>query len=182
LTNSLSWAKATSGLVRDADSGTPANRPGAISTPVQGRAPAQHGNCGGQLPAELIAHLVIALSRYRRQLRAEGGRVPTQIEDLVTFLADRVRAGQVVPTLGAASAPSAVPRRLLITKRDAAEQLGVSLRTIERLISAGRLPLVHVEGAARVRVGDLEAYVESLEASGGLETDHQLRTVATTRP
>jgi excisionase family DNA binding protein len=75
-----------------------------------------------------------------------------------------------------------VPRRLLITKRDAAEQLGVSLRTIERLISAGRLPLVHVEGAARVRVGDLEAYVEGLEANGGLETDHQLRTVTTTHP
>jgi hypothetical protein len=56
------------------------------------------------------------------------------------------------------------------------------LRTIERLISAGRLPLVHVEGAARVRVGDLEAYVESLEANGGLETDHQLRTVTTTHP
>jgi excisionase family DNA binding protein len=87
-----------------------------------------------------------------------------------------------VPAHGAASAPSAVPRRLLVTKRDAAEQLGVSLRTIERLIAAGRLPLVHVEGAARVRVGDLEAYVESLEANGGLETDHQLRTVTTTHP
>jgi excisionase family DNA binding protein len=173
LTNSLSWAKATSGLVRDADSGTPANRPGAISTPVQGRAPAQHGNCGGQLPAELIAHLVIALSRYRRQLRAEGGRVPTQIEDLITFLADRVEARHDVLMLDpwrAASDPSAMPRRLLITKSHAAEQLGVSLRTIERLISAGRLPLVHVEGAARVRVTDLEAYVQGLEPDGGLNS------------
>ena len=55
---------------------------------------------------------------------------------------------------------------MLITKSEAAEQLGVSLRTIERLISAGRLPLVHVEGAARVRVADLEAYVQGLEADG----------------
>jgi excisionase family DNA binding protein len=54
--------------------------------------------------------------------------------------------------------------RLLLTKPEAAEQLGVSLRTIERLISAGRLPLVHVEGAARVRVADLEAYVQGLDA------------------
>ena len=54
--------------------------------------------------------------------------------------------------------------RLLLTKSEAAEQLGVSLRTIERLISAGRLPLVHVEGAARVRVADLGAYVEGLGA------------------
>lgn len=52
--------------------------------------------------------------------------------------------------------------RLLITKSEAAEQLGVSLRTIERLIAAGRLPLVHVEGAARVRVADLGAYVQGL--------------------
>ena len=54
--------------------------------------------------------------------------------------------------------------RLLITKSEAAEQLGVSLRTVERLIAAGRLPLVHVEGAARVRVADLGAYVQSLDA------------------
>ena len=54
--------------------------------------------------------------------------------------------------------------RLLITKSEAAEQLGVSLRTIERLIAAGRLPLVHVEGAARVRVADLGAYVQGLDA------------------
>jgi excisionase family DNA binding protein len=60
-----------------------------------------------------------------------------------------------------------MPRRLLITKSDAAEVLGISLRTIERLISSGRLPLVHVEGAARVRVTDLEAYVQSLEADAG---------------
>jgi excisionase family DNA binding protein len=160
-----------------------ASRPEPTPTYMRGRAHAAlNGNSCEPTPAELIAHLVIALSRYHRQLRAEGGRVPAQIEDLVAFLADRLRAGQVVPMLGVASAPSAVPRRLLITKRDAAEQLGVSLRTIERLISAGRLPLVHVEGAARVRVGDLEAYVEGLEANGGLETDHQLRTVTTTHP
>jgi excisionase family DNA binding protein len=60
--------------------------------------------------------------------------------------------------------PATVSGRLLITKSEAAEQLGVSVRTIERLISAGRLPLVHVEGAARVRVADLGAYVQGLDA------------------
>jgi excisionase family DNA binding protein len=59
---------------------------------------------------------------------------------------------------------SNVSGRLLITKSEAAEQLGVSLRTIERLIAAGQLPLVHVAGAARVRVADLGAYVQSLDA------------------
>jgi excisionase family DNA binding protein len=148
---------------------SPANGPEAMPTHAQGRAPSAHGNIGGQPPAELIAHLAIALSRYLRQLRAEGGRGPAQIEDLITLLADRVRAPQDVPVLHprrAASDPSAMPRRLLITKSEAARQLDVSLRTIERLISAGRLPLVHVEGAARVRVADLEAYVQGLEADG----------------
>jgi excisionase family DNA binding protein len=171
LTNSLSWAKVTSEPARAADSGALANRPATVSPHLQGRAAAHHGNCGGQLPAELIAHLVVALSRYRRQLRVEGGRVPAQIEDLIDFLADRVKARHDVLMLDpwrAASDPAAVPRRLLITKSDAAEQLGVSLRTIERLIAAGRLPLVHVEGAARVRVSDLEAYVKGLDA----DSDH----------
>jgi excisionase family DNA binding protein len=169
LTNSLSWAGVTSESVRAADSGALTNPPAAMSTHLQGGAPADHVNCGGQLPTELIAHLVIALSRYRRQLRAEGARVPAQIEDLISFLADRVKARHDVLMLDpwrAAPDPPAMSRRLLITKSDAAEQLGVSLRTIERLISSGRLRLVHVEGAARVRVTDLEAYVQGLAADG----------------
>jgi excisionase family DNA binding protein len=173
LANSLSRLQPTHSPIRYADSAAPAapaNRPEARSTHVQGKAPTPQGNCGGQLPAELIAHLVIALSRYLRHLRAESARVPPQIEDLTTFLADRVRARRDVLLLDpwrAGSDPSVTPRRLLITKSEAAEQLGISLRTIERLISSGRLPLVHVEGAARVRVSDLEAYVQGLETAGG---------------
>jgi excisionase family DNA binding protein len=146
-----------------------ANRPEGMRTQIQSKT-APHGNGGGQPPAELLAHLVVALSRYLRQLRTEGGRVPAQVEALVAFLTDPSRALQDVTgreSWLAASQASAMPRRLLITKSDAAEVLGISLRTIERLISAGRLPLVHVEGAARVRVADLEAYVQSLEADGG---------------
>ncbi len=124
----------------------------------------------GGLPAtELLAHLVIALSKYHRLLRMTGGRVPAEIEDLVLVLTDRARAlhpGPLLDPCRAASAPSVIPRRLLVTKSEAAEQLCVSLHTLERLISAGRLPLVHVEGAARVRVADLEAYVQRLEAGG----------------
>ena len=122
---------------------------------------------GGLPPTELMAHLVIALSKYHRLLRMTGGRVPAEIEDLVLVLTDRARALQSGPRLDPcrAAAPL-IPRRLLVTKSEAAEQLCVSLRTLERLISAGRLPLVHVEGTARVRVADLEAYVQRLEAGG----------------
>jgi excisionase family DNA binding protein len=159
------------GQRRDAWSDSPpAHRAEAMRTHIQGSALAQHGNGGGQPPAELIAHLIVALSRYLRQLRAEGGRAPVQVGALIAFLTDPTRALQDVTVLDSShstSNPSAMPRRLLITKGDAAEVLGVSLRTIERLISAGRLPLVHVEGAARIRVTDLEAYVQHLEANGG---------------
>jgi hypothetical protein len=46
-------------------------------------------------------------------------------------------------------------------RSEAANWLGVSLRTIE---PADRLPLVHVEGAAHVRVTELEADVQGLES------------------
>ena len=167
MTNSVSWSRPT---LKNAESEARASWPEAVPIHLQRRSAAPNGNCGGQLPAELIAHLVIALSRYLRHLRAESARVPPQIEDLTTCLADRVRARRDVLLLDpwrAGSDPSATPRRLLITKSEAAEQLGISLRTIERLISSGRLPLVHVEGAARVRVSDLEAYVQGLAAEGG---------------
>jgi excisionase family DNA binding protein len=61
-----------------------------------------------------------------------------------------------------AAHPRRVADRLLVTKAEAAERLSVSVRTIERLVAAGRLPLVHVESAARFRVSDLEAYVHDL--------------------
>ncbi len=120
-----------------------------------------------QPPADVIAHLLVALSRYLRYLRSDGKRVPVQLEDLSIFLGGYVRQCHDVPPVDLLKTrldSSAVPSRLLLTKREAAEQLGVSLRTIERLISAGRLPLVHIEGAARVRVADLETYVQGLEA------------------
>jgi excisionase family DNA binding protein len=152
--------------VLDTLSGAGPDRPAA--TTDRGPGPGTgHGDGSGQPPADVIAHLVIALSRYLRQLRADSGRIPTQLEDLTACLAACIRLRRDMPVhdqLRSAFDPSAIPRRLLITKSEAAEQLGVSLRTIERLISAGQLPLVHVEGAARVRVADLEAYVQGLDA------------------
>ena len=56
--------------------------------------------------------------------------------------------------------------RLLITKAEAADQLGISVRTVERLISAGRLPLVHVEGQRGCGSPIFEAYVAALDPAG----------------
>lgn len=68
---------------------------------------------------------------------------------------------------------SAVVSALLVTKREAATMLGVSVRTVERLIASGRLPVVHVEGASRIRVNDLNAFVEGLPSGHSIATSDQ---------
>jgi excisionase family DNA binding protein len=116
-------------------------------------------------PSAVLMHLALAITRYVRQLRMDGLPVPSMVEELAAFLTLYIRTRQAATGVdgdyGMREDVSAV-RRLLITKAEAAERLGISVRTVERLIAAGRLPLVHVEGAARLRVADLEAYVDAL--------------------
>jgi excisionase family DNA binding protein len=113
----------------------------------------------------VLTHLARAIARYVRQLRKDGVPVPAMVDELAAFLTLYVRTRQAATVVdGGYGTHQDIPRvrRLLITKTEAAEQLGVSVRTVERLIAAGKLPLVHVEGAARLRVADLEAYVDAL--------------------
>ena len=118
-----------------------------------------------ETPSAVLTHLALAITRYIRQLRKDELPVPSMVDELAACLTLYVRTRQAATGVnGDYGTPHDVPvvRRLLITKAEAAEQLGVSVRTVERLIAAGRLPLVHVEGAARLRVVDLEAYVDAL--------------------
>jgi excisionase family DNA binding protein len=100
-----------------------------------------------------------------RRMHQEGQPVPREVEELTTFLVYLARL-RLDPSATAGELGSAhdtgVPDRLLVTKGEAAERLGVSIRTVERLVAAGRLRQVHVERLARFRVSDLEAYVNSL--------------------
>ena len=64
-----------------------------------------------------------------------------------------------------------MPDRLLVTKSEAAERLGVSVRTIERLVASDQLRQVHIERLARFRVSDLEAYVNSLGQDQGPQSN-----------
>ena len=145
----------------------PANQPKAMPTHVPGRALGPHGNFDEQPPAELVAHLVVALSRYVRQLRVEGGRAPAQIEISFHFLP--IGSGRFMTcqcsTLGA-SCP--VLRRCPDDAdhqergRRAARCFPAHDRALDLVVCA----IVHGAGAARVRVADLEAYVQGLEADG----------------
>jgi len=47
----------------------------------------------------------------------------------------------------------------LLSKRSAAEILGVSIRTVERLCSTGRLSKVMVLGAVRLKLSQVESLV-----------------------
>jgi excisionase family DNA binding protein len=51
---------------------------------------------------------------------------------------------------------------LLLRLERTAEVLDCSPTTVKRLIKAGDLPAVKVNGATRIRVADLQAYVERL--------------------
>jgi len=107
-----------------------------------------------ETPSAVLTHLALAITRYARQLRNEGLPVPPTLDELAAFLTMYVRTRHAATGVaGEYGAPEDVPvmPRLLITKAEAAERLAVSVRTVERLITAGRLPLVHVEGAARLR-------------------------------
>ena len=118
-----------------------------------------------ETPSAVLTHLALAITRYTRQLRNDRLPVPPTLDELAAFLTMYVRTRHAATGVdGEYGAPEDVPvmPRLLITKAEAAERLAVSVRTVERLITAGRLPLVHLEGAARLRVADLEAYVDAL--------------------
>ena len=110
----------------------------------------------------------MALSGHLFRMHHSGLPVPREIEELANFLMSSARNRQG-PTTGAHvdrsqhHAPMAI--RLLLTKSEVAEQLSVSERTVERLVASGRLTQVYVEHSARIRVKDLEIFVESLAQS-----------------
>jgi excisionase family DNA binding protein len=52
------------------------------------------------------------------------------------------------------------PQRLLPI-RSAAEYLGVSRATVERLVYRGELPIVKVAGSTRYDLDDLDGYIQS---------------------
>jgi excisionase family DNA binding protein len=120
---------------------------------------------GSRVTFEVLVHLAAALSAHERRLRRDGAVVPAMFTDLAGLLRDCVRARQATTALCNGVTDSdddLMAERLLLTKGEVADQLGVSVRTVERLVAAGHLQLVSVEGARRIRVSDLAAYVDGL--------------------
>ena len=51
----------------------------------------------------------------------------------------------------------------LLTKRGVSHYLGVSERSVDRLVAAGKLPAYQVGGHRRFRLDDLEAFLRASE-------------------
>jgi len=117
---------------------------------------------------EVVQHLAVALCLHVRRLNYERVPVPREVEELAIFLTRLGRTHPDLPTPRHESGRTSrvpTPDPLLVTKAEAAQRLGVSVRTVERLVATGRLAQVRVERSARFRVRDLETYVESLAES-----------------
>jgi excisionase family DNA binding protein len=112
----------------------------------------------------VAAHLVWALDTHLKELRRNAARPPEGLDELVALFASRARQGQVGSSPDAEVVfPQApvIPRRLL-SYEEVADSLACSVRTVKRLVAAGRLRRVLVSGSARISVSDLDHYVNAI--------------------
>jgi len=54
----------------------------------------------------------------------------------------------------------------LLNKKDVAERLGVSHRTVTRLIESGQLKALRIGAQVRIRVSDLEKFIAARAKAG----------------
>lgn len=114
-------------------------------------------------------HLAHAVRAYIRELRRDGVPVPRALADVAAIAAT---GGQVRPSLDGAP-PAGEPGgvdQLTVDYRAAGDRLGVSDRTVRRLVEQGDLPAVQVAGCTRIRTSDLQEYVDALPAVHGKAT------------
>ena len=110
-------------------------------------------------------HLAAALKAHIRELRRDGVPVPSSLADLASVCAT---GGQQRPAFDNPRDTGDHPGmdQLAVDYRDAAARLGISDRSVRRLVAEGTLPAVEVAGCARIRVKDLAEYVDGLPARG----------------
>ncbi|MDX6622016.1 MAG: Helix-turn-helix domain [Gaiellales bacterium] len=124
-----------------------------------------------ELDGPLAGHLAAALALWRHQLRRDQVPTPAGFDDLLALATRCAQPRPATPSVDdLARLADARPVALMITKAAAAEALSVSPRTVDRLITDGRLAAVKVGTATRVRVGDLERFAGALEATAPLRS------------
>ena len=117
--------------------------------------------------AELAGHLTIAVQEHRKWARRAGLAVPAELDEIERALAIRARRGQtgtpVEDLWSVRHAQTMSPR--LLDYAAAGQVLGVSVRTVKRLVAAGDLTPVRIGGSSRVRVEDVDDYIARLTES-----------------
>lgn len=122
--------------------------------------------CLDDVAARCLVHALDELEVEFRKDYGVGVGLPDSLCQLRSMLtvSDSGRQGTtsfaVDTELAHDSADGSLP--LLLSYRRVAAELSVSTRMVERLASAGVLPVVHVGSAPRVRRSDLEAFVAGL--------------------
>lgn len=114
------------------------------------------------LSPTVAAHLTSAIHEYCERARLSYNSVPAELREIERSLADRAMWGQEGPSFDdlwrAHEAERVMPA--LLTYRQASVLLGVSERTVKRRVAAGTLTPVRDGGISRLRVTDLEAFIE----------------------
>lgn len=131
----------------------------------------RHLGAGVVTPRDMAAarQLCNALESYRRRVEADGGAVASPLlfwESMARFC---VMSGQDGATFGdlAGQVDAARVSPRLLTYDAAAAALMVSTSKVKRLVKSGALPHVKVDGCARIRLTDLDSYVEQLGQPDG---------------
>jgi excisionase family DNA binding protein len=118
------------------------------------------------LSREVAGHLCLAVQGHRQWAQLRGMAIPDELADLERQFQIQARQGQAgtaVEKPGAALEAEQVSPRLL-TYADAAALLHVGERTIKRLVAAGALSPLRIGGSVRLRLSDIDAYIERLAA------------------
>jgi excisionase family DNA binding protein len=104
--------------------------------------------------AVTLAYVARLLDEHRRRSRRNGWVLPLELEAAWAIANHRQDPPQI---------PSGVdPRNVLVmTYAEAADRLGVSQRTVERVVASGALPTVAIGGCKRVAIADLVQYVDA---------------------
>jgi len=116
------------------------------------------------LSAEVSGHLAVAVLEHLRACKRLRLATPPELPDLVRELANRATRGQdgsPLSDLWQVRQASGMSSKL-VSYADAATVLGVSPTTVKRLVRSGDLTPIHLLGSARLRVCDIDEYIERL--------------------
>jgi excisionase family DNA binding protein len=145
-----------------------------MSTPASDPRPSATPAAAAPADVVLVVHgptvnvLAIALQEYVRSRRRTGTPIAATTVDLLAVLAsratgrDHTRPGATSLDISERAPQGPAQQRQLLTKQEVAQVIGCSTRTVDRLVTAGRLVAVTAPHGTRVRRTDLTAYLASL--------------------